>query len=172
MCFCHFQIITPSYRIHILCDFSFLLLFPFSIFSFFVCFFFSISLVSLLTYFPDHTTNGQVDKRAHYPKKDFATTTKLRCIPFRFPPALSLIPENIQDPRWAKVQVRKRTGQSSRIQLFYHLDSQEWDQNTWYGTSAVFLWNSNPYPQNSNFSQFVFVSFYKFFLPIGTNFVF
>ena len=110
----------PHDRIHFLCDiYISALLFIFIYLSsslFFVCYtlfsrfhipFLLLSHTSL-THFPYHksTSGKKAYKRAHYPKKEYATyQPNTLC----FAPALLLIPD-IQDRRWAKVQVRKRMG--------------------------------------------------------------
>ena len=88
-----------------------------SIFFFFVCytlfFPFSYPFFALISYLTNSFSIPQIDKwkkktykRAHYPKKEYATyQPNTLC----FAPALLLIPD-IQDRRWAKVQVRKRMG--------------------------------------------------------------
>jgi hypothetical protein len=84
---------------------------------FFVCytlfFPFSYPFFTPISYLTNSFSIPQIDKwkkktykREHYPKKEYATyQPNTLC----FAPALLLIPD-IQDPRWAKVQVRKRMG--------------------------------------------------------------
>ena len=124
-----------------------------SIFFFFFCllypfFPFSYPFFTPISYLTNSFSIPQIDKwkktykRAHYPKKEYAThQPNTLC----FAPALLLIPDN-QDRRWAKVQVRKRMGLFiSKYRLgyrhtgygcrkkwnkIYHMDRTETDQQT------------------------------------------
>ena len=111
----------PHDRIHFLCDIyiSALIFFFFYLSSsFFFCllypfFPFSYPFFTPISYLTNSFSIPQIDKwkkktykREHYPKKEYATyQPNTLC----FAPALLLIPD-IQDRRWAKVQVRKRMG--------------------------------------------------------------
>ena len=119
---------------------------------FFVCYTlfsrFHMPFFALISYLTNSFSIPQIDKwkktykRAHYPKKEYATyQPNTLC----FAPALLLIPDN-QDRRWAKVQVRKRMGLFiSKYRLgyrhtgygcrkkwnkIYHMDRTETDQQT------------------------------------------
>lgn len=147
----------PHDRIHFLCDIYISALIFFSsiylLLFFFVCytlfFPFSYPFFTLISYLTNSFSIPQIDKwkkktykRAHYPKKEYATyQPNTLC----FAPALLLIPD-IQDRRWAKVQVRKRMGLIiSKYRLgyrhtgygcrkkwnkIYHMDRTETEQQT------------------------------------------
>ena len=88
----------------------FFLFATFFIFFFLIPFYLLYSHTLSLTHFPDfsyHKTDMWDKARGHTtPKKNMLLTTNTLC----FAPALSLQPENDKTQRWAKVQVRKRTG--------------------------------------------------------------
>ena len=103
--FCVTYIFLLSYFFLSIYLLLFCLLYPF--------FPFSYPFFALISYLTNSFSIPQIDKwkkktykRAHYPKKEYATyQPNTLC----FAPALLLIPD-IQDRRWAKVQVRKRMG--------------------------------------------------------------